>query len=111
MQDMDKQKKGFLRKLQDRWGVSASRVLIILLVFALTGTTVLFIKTPILDVIVGENEKNWVHSTIYFILILPIYNILLLVYGALFGQFRFFWNFEKKFFNRIFFRKTDIKKT
>lgn len=25
----------------------------------------------------------------------------LLFYGFIFGQFRFFWEFEKKFFNRI----------
>lgn len=106
---MEEPKRGFLKKLQDRWGVSAGRVLIILVVFALTGTTVLFIKTPILDFIIGENEKNWVHSLIYFILILPIYNILLLVYGALFGQFRFFWDFEKRFFRRIFFFKKSAE--
>ena len=108
---MKEEKTGFLQKLQTRWGVSATRVLIILLVFALTGTTVLFIKTPIIDFIVGENEKNWIHSVIYFILILPIYNILLLIYGFVFGQFKFFWEFEKKFFKRMMFRKKDAKVT
>jgi hypothetical protein len=39
---------------------------------------------------------------LYYILILPIYNVLLLVYGALLGQFQFFWDFEKRFFRRIF---------
>jgi hypothetical protein len=34
-------------------------------------------------------------------LILPVYNVFLLLYGSLFGQFRFFWEFEKRFFNRI----------
>jgi len=102
---MGNEKNGFLDKLQKRWGVSAWRVIIILIVFALTGTTILFIKAPILDFIVGENEKTWVHSVIYFILILPIYNIILLIYGALLGQFKFFWEFEKKFLNRIFSRK------
>ncbi len=106
---MKEEKKGFLIKLQNRWGVSATRVLIILVVFALTGTTVLFIKSPILDFIVGENEKNWIHSVIYFILILPIYNVFLLVYGTVFGQFSFFWDFEKKFFRRILYRKKDTQ--
>ena len=106
---MDNEKNGFLQKLQTRWGVSATRVIIILIVFALTGTTVLFIKAPILDFIVGESEKNWMHSVIYFIFILPLYNILLLIYGAIFGQFKFFWEFEKKFFRRILFRKKGSK--
>ncbi|MFT5167367.1 MAG: hypothetical protein ACI8P3_002604 [Saprospiraceae bacterium] len=100
---------GFLKKLQNRWGVSASRVFIILLVFALTGTTVLFIKTPILDFIIGGDEKTWIHSLVYFILILPIYNMLLLIYGSLFGQFQFFWAFEKRFFRRVLFLKSSDK--
>jgi hypothetical protein len=29
----------------------------------------------------------------------------LLAYGFVFGHFRFFWEFEKKTFNRIFRRK------
>jgi len=97
------EQQGFLQKLQNRWGVSAKRVLLILLVFALTGTTILFIKTPILNFIVGENEKTWIHSLIYFILILPIYNVFLLIYGALLGQYHFFWEYEKKFFKRMAF--------
>ena len=81
--------------------------ILILVVFAFTGTTILFIKDPILNVIVGEDEKNWLHSLIYFILILPIYNVFLLIYGFLFGQFNFFWEYEKKFFQRIFRRGQD----
>ena len=44
-------------------------------------------------------------SIIYYMLILPIYNVILLGYGFLFGQFNFFWEFEKRFFNRIFTKK------
>jgi hypothetical protein len=35
------------------------------------------------------------------VLILPVYNVILLIYGAIFGQLRFFWEFEKRFFMRI----------
>jgi len=99
------EQKGFFQKLQDKWGVSAKRVVLILIVFALTGTTILFLKTPILNFIVGESEKTWVHSLIYFILILPLYNLFLLMYGSIFGQFSFFWEYEKKFFRRMAFWK------
>jgi hypothetical protein len=36
------------------------------------------------------------------VFILPLYNVVLLIYGALFGQFSFFWAFEKRFFGRLF---------
>ncbi|MGA0828911.1 MAG: DUF6787 family protein, partial [Flavobacteriaceae bacterium] len=34
-------------------------------------------------------------------LIFPLYQLLLVFFGALFGQFRFFWNFEKKMLRRL----------
>jgi hypothetical protein len=42
-------------------------------------------------------------------LILPVYNVFLLFYGFVFGQFRFFWNFEKRFFSRFSRRKNDTE--
>ena len=81
---------GFIDKLKKRWNLdSASRVLIVLIVFALTGTTVLLIKRPILDAINPTPENKWIYDLVYYILILPFYNIILLIYGFLFGQFQF----------------------
>jgi len=45
-------------------------------------------------------------TVLYYVLILPVYNLFLLIYGALFGQFKFFWAFEKRFFGRLFGRKS-----
>lgn len=97
--------KSWINKLQDRWGVSASQVFIILIVFACTGFTVMFLKKPIVAFFVGEGEKSILFSVIYYILILPVYNIILLIYGFLFGQFEFFWNFEKRMFGRMIGKK------
>jgi hypothetical protein len=33
--------------------------------------------------------------------VLPAYQVLLLLYGFLLGQFAFFWAFEKRMFGRI----------
>ena len=96
-----KQAKGFIGKLQKRWGVSASQVLVILLVFACTGFTVMFLKKPVVALFTENGEKSLLFSIIYYILILPVYNLILLVYGFIFGQFKFFWEFEKKMLNRI----------
>lgn len=93
-------------RLARRWGVSPRRVLVILLVFACTGTTVLFLKRPVVAFFTGGGEQPMVFTVLYYVLILPIYNLFLLLYGALFGQFAFFWAFEKRFFKRLFGRKT-----
>jgi len=95
--------RGFINKLMRRWKVeSASQVIIILVVFACTGFSVMFLKRPITDWVHSDPESNkTLFSILYWIFILPVYNILLLLYGFVFGQFQFFWEFEKKFFRRI----------
>ncbi|MFZ1618005.1 MAG: DUF6787 family protein [Flavobacteriales bacterium] len=97
---------GWLHRLGARWGVSAGRAVIILIVFACTGLTVMFLKRPVVAFFTEvEGGTPLLFSVLYYILILPFYNVVLLVYGALLGQFDFFWAFEKRFFNRIFGRK------
>jgi len=95
----------WIEKLMLRWKLeSAFQVVVVLVVFACTGFTVLFIKKPILHFLAGKQEDSVTASVIYYLLILPLYNVILLAYGFLFGQFKFFWEFEKRFFNRIFRR-------
>jgi hypothetical protein len=98
----------WIEKLQERWKLqSVWQVMIVLLVFACTGFTVMFLKKPLLAILIGEKGNTLLASIVYYILILPLYNAVLLMYGFIFGQWTFFWSFEKRFFNRILsiFRK------
>jgi len=89
-------------KLKTRWNLKSTfQVVIILVVFGCTGFTVLFIKKPIVNWIVGSEESSLLYSILYYMFILPVYNIILLAYGFVFGQFTFFWEFEKKMWSRI----------
>ncbi|MDX1902901.1 MAG: DUF6787 family protein [Thermonemataceae bacterium] len=94
-----------LDKLQKRWGVNSFRqVLLILLVFACTGFSVLFIKKPLYAILGFDTQTPvWQKVLAWLVLILPIYNVLLLFYGFIFGQHRFFLLFVKKLFGRLFF--------
>lgn len=93
---------GWMQKLKERWKVdSLFQVVLILVVFACTGFTVLLIKKPLFQYFFSSGEIPMAVSVAYWILILPVYNLFLLIYGFIFGQFRFFWAFEKKFFNRL----------
>ena len=104
-------KTGWIEKLKSRWHVkSAFQVIIILVVFACTGFSVMFLKPVITDFLYGD-EKSTLFSILYWVLILPIYNLLLLFYGFIFGQFKFFWEFEKRFFSRILGRKKELRAT
>lgn len=94
--------KPWTERLRERWQLNSIwQVVVVLLVFACTGFTVLFIKKPLLNFFVGEAGSTLSASILYYLLILPLYNIILLLYGFVFGQFKFFWAFEKRFLGRI----------
>jgi hypothetical protein len=89
-------------KLKERWHLkSGTQVFIILLVFACTGFTVMFLKEPILTLFAAEEERNWVFTTFYYIFIFPVYLLILLFYGFIFGQSKFFISFVKKTISRF----------
>jgi len=90
----------WLEKLKNRWGVNSGwQVLIILLVFACTGFSVMYTKRGLVQLFNIEN--TWSRWIINLFVVLPLYQVILLIYGWLFGQFSFFWNFEKKMFRRL----------
>lgn len=96
----------FFKKLENRWKVKYRWELIsIFLVFAITGSLSAKLSGPVLDWF-GFNELNFypiLKIILRLILIFPLYQVLLIVFGSLFGQFRFFWNFEKKMLSRMGF--------
>ena len=96
------QKQSWLEKLKARWQIESTwQILVILLVFACTGFSILFLKKPLLRWLSGTDEESTLGTILYYIFILPLYNVVLLAYGFIFGQFNFFWQFEKRFFTRI----------
>ena len=99
----------FFNKLKNRWGIQTTfKLIIILIVFSCTGFSVLYVEDQIFKLLtVSEEHGFWMGVFLFIVITLPVYNILLLIYGFIFGQFKFFWNFEKKFFGRIvaIFRK------
>ena len=98
----------WLEKLQKRWQLkSLWQVVIVLIVFACTGFTVMFLRKPVTGWISNGSEGSTTFTVVYYVLILPVYNVILLVYGFIFGQFDFFWQFEKKMWRRMTGRKEN----
>jgi hypothetical protein len=97
----------FIDRLKQRWGIKSSfQVVIILVVFASTGFSVLYAEELIFELLGIPAENSWwVRGLLFVFITLPLYNLLLLFWGFIFGQFRFFWNFEKRFFGRMMFWK------
>ena len=97
-----------MKKLKERWGIKHNwEILVIILVFAITGSTATKLAGPITEFI-GLNKETtsgFIFWPIRILLIFPIYQVLLVCFGWLFGQFTFFWNMEKKMLSRIGFKR------
>jgi len=91
-------------KLKERWGIDSNfQIAIIFIVFAITGSTATYIGKPILGFlnITPESFNTVFYWTIRIMILFVMYQFLLVFFGWLFGQFHFFWSFEKKMLRRI----------
>ena len=88
----------FLQKLQVKWKLeSIWQVVLVLVVFSLTGSTVVMLRKAFFGWIgFDETTSMWLKTITYILFVMPAYQVLLLAYGALLGQFQFFWQKEKK---------------
>ena len=70
---------------------------IVFIVFGITGSLSVVVGKYFLIFIFGEDlVNNDFYWLLRLILIFPVYQILLIVVGTLFGQFKYFWEIEKK---------------
>ena len=79
-------------RMKSRWGVGPWGAVAILLAFALAGLTTVRLKGPVIGYLLPANAPGWLQWTIFLIVMLPVYQLLLLGYGTLLGQFDFFWS-------------------
>ena len=92
-----------MNKLKQRWGIDSNfQLTIIFIVFAITGSTSAWLSKPFCIWLgITKEELGYWFTPVRLILIFPIYQVLLLFIGFLFGQFTFFWAFEKKMLKRM----------
>ena len=101
-----------MKKLKIKWKIkSNSQLLIIFIVFGITGSVSVWIAKPILNFIGIDHTSTspLVYWLIRILIIFPIYQVLILIIGTLFGQFKFFWNFEKKMLSHLGFKQFRTK--
>ncbi len=105
-------------RFRRRWGVqNIWDIALIFASFSLAGMTAAMVGRPIINhclYIMGERSL-WARIPLYFVFDVPLYQFFLLFWGALLGQFKFFWEREKmigrwlaKRFQKLFWFK-DVK--
>lgn len=87
-----------MERLKARWQISSNwQLLVIFVVFAITGSTAAKFAGPVVEALgINKDVGLWIYWPARILLIFPIYQVLLVLFGWLFGEFTFFWNFEKK---------------
>lgn len=87
-----------MKKLKERWEIESNfQLIIIFTVFAITGSASAWLSKPFsIWLGITKDDFGFWFTPLRLLLIFPIYQVLLVFIGFLFGQFRFFWAFEKK---------------
>ena len=93
-----------MQKLKDKWGIKSNvQLILILAVFAINGSFASWVASPVTSFF--GIDKDIVSPMVFWplriALIFPIYQFTLPLTGFLLGQFKFFWDFEKKFLSKI----------
>jgi len=87
-------------RLKKKWDIKSNwDFFLINVVFSLAGMAIVFVRKPIFALIgITPETALWIKTLVYIPLIIPIYQVNLLIFGFLLGQFPFFWEKEKKIF-------------
>lgn len=94
-----------LEKLKQRWCIENNwGVIAIIIVFTINGSFASWVAKPV-TALFGLSPETTEPYALYLVLrilmIFPIYQITLPLVGWCFGQFKFFWAFEKKMLRRF----------
>ena|SRR3989338_4381181 len=100
----------WLKHLKQKWSLKSNwDVLVIMIVFSLAGMLIVR-ERPVIFHLMGIKPQTpfWLKTLLYLLFIFPMYQINLMIFGTLLGQFRFFWEKEKqlgRFLYRISIQK------
>ena len=89
-----------LDNLKKRWKVSGTQLFLILCVFAITGTLTAYLSRQVTSWLEIE-RYSFLFWALKIIVLLFGYQVIILLVSIPFGQFSFFWNYEKKILKRM----------
>lgn len=93
-----------MNKLKERWGITSNfQLAIIFIVFAINGSLSAKISAYLMGLLgLSKENLHWfMYYIILFVLVLPLYPFMLMIFGYLFGQSKFFTPFAKKMLKSI----------
>tara|TARA_B110000967_G_C18861359_1_gene550148 strand:+ start:728 stop:1069 length:342 start_codon:yes stop_codon:yes gene_type:complete len=101
---LPKYKEDIINKLRNFFKAKSNwHLFIIFIVFGISGSLSVIISEPIMELLkIKELIENYIlYTAIRILIIFPVYQIVLLFVGTLFGQYKYFIDFEKKMLTRF----------
>lgn len=90
------------QKLQEKWGLSTRTFWIVFIAFGLTGTTTAILTRYVTGWLGMDANSEWyLRVGVRVFMLLFGYQVILLGYGFLLGQWAFFWKYEVKLLRRL----------
>ncbi len=93
-----------IEKLIKRFNAkSFNHLVIIFVVFGISGTVTLIITEPIINLLKMTElfQNSLILLFLRVIILIPLYQIILILIGYIFGEFNYFYTFEKKIYKKI----------
>jgi len=87
-----------IQHLKDKWAIESNwDFVLIMIVFSLAGMNVSMGRKPLFHLLgVTARTPFAIKTFLYLLFLFPMYQISLLIYGFLLGQFGFFWKKQKQ---------------
>jgi len=93
-----------IKYFKEKWKLKSDfQLVIIFIVFAITGSSSLYISKPLMEFlsISRESIDVYLYWILRFFIVTVVYQFILLLVAFVFGQFNWFWNFEKKILKKM----------
>jgi len=99
----------WVQRLKTKWKINSNWDFIaIMIVFSLAGMTIVYERRPLFHLFgITASTPFWIKFLAWLAVVFPSYQLNLIIYGTLLGQFRFFWEKEKqmgRFFRGLIFK-------
>jgi len=88
----------WLKHLKQKWGIQSTwDAIVICVVFSLAGMSIVYVRRPFFHFVGITAETPFlIKFFTWALIVFPTYQINLIIFGTLLGQFRFFWEKEKE---------------
>ncbi len=96
-----------LHRFKKKWNIESNfQLIVVLFVFSITGSAAMVVRKFVFHLVgIQPDTSLFIKVPLYIIVLIPSYQLLLLVVGTLLGQYRFFLAYEKKTLGRLIQRR------